>query len=150
MDRCTCWLALALLACSGPGAAPGRAPETQEVRPLASSDAGSASLVAFFDESTEFETLDVYDATREIVHFDAARNAMVSMDGSVAVSGWATAGNELTWSRSGIGFRVRFGTEAGERRAFFTEAAAGTICDLRLYGPEQLGISGTSEFPPNP
>jgi hypothetical protein len=140
------WLSLAtLLACSGADT-----PETRDVLPLLAGDAGPVELVAFVDESTGFETLDVHDATRDVVRFDAAHGAMVSLDGSVAVSGWATTGNELSWSRSGVAFRVRFGTELGERRAFFTETATGTICDLRLYGPDQLGISGTSELPPNP
>ena len=152
MDDRTRWPAFALLtalllACSDAGGGP---PETREVLPLGAADAGSAVFVAFVDEATGFQTLDVHDATREIVHFDAARGAMVSADGSAAVSGWGTDGNALSWSRSSIGFRVRFGTELGERRAFFTEDAAGTICDLRLSGPEQLGISGTSERPPNP
>jgi len=140
----------ALLACSGSDAAPlPRPPETREVLPLTGLDAGPAAWIAFVDEATGFQTLDVHDATREIVHFDAALGALVSAAGS-AVSGWTVTGNELSWSRSGVPFRVRFGTEQGERRAFFTEAGPGTICDLRVYGPEQLGISGTSELPPNP
>ena len=79
------WLSAAaiLVACSGSDAAPlQRARETSEVLPLTGLDAGAAALVAFVDEATGFETLDVHDATREIVHFDAARGAMVSADGS--------------------------------------------------------------------
>jgi hypothetical protein len=146
------WLASgALLACSGSDAAPQRPrPETLEVLPLTGADAGRAAFVAFVDEATGFQTSDVHDATREVVRFDAALAAMVSPDGSAAVSGWTSTGNELSWSASRVPFRVSFGTEQGERRAFFTEAGTGTICDLRLYGPEQLGISGTREYPPNP
>lgn len=59
-------------------------------------------------------------------------------------------GAELDWARSGIPFRVRFGTEEGERRAYFTEAGPGTICNLTFLGPEQLSIFGTRELPPNP
>ena len=68
----------------------------------------------------------------------------------VKTSGWSVDGNDLRWSRSGVAFRVQFGTEAGERRAYFTEAGPGTICDLTLAGPDQLFISATSETPPNP
>lgn len=152
MTRAPGWLSMAvLLACSGSDAAPSRSrSETRELLPLTGVDAGPAAFVPFADEATDFETLDVHDATRDVVRFDAALGAMVSADGSAVVPGWAVMGNELSWSRSGVAFRVRFGTELGERRAFFTEAAAGTICDLRLYGPDQLGISGTSELPPNP
>jgi hypothetical protein len=45
---------------------------------------------------------------------------------------------------------VRFGTEEGERRAYFTEAGPGTICNLRVAGPDVLFISASSETPPNP
>jgi hypothetical protein len=146
------WLSLTtLLACSGADDTPApRASETREILALGGGDAGPVELVAFVDESTGFQTLDVHDATRDVVRFDAAHGTMISLDGSTAVPGWVTAGNELSWSRSGVAFRVRFGTELGERRAFFTEVASGTICDLRLYGPDQLGISGTRELPPNP
>ena len=151
MLRAPIWLSLAvLLACSGSDMAPlGPRAETRDVLPLTGIDAGSAAFVAFVDETTGFQTSDVHDATREVVRFDAALGAMVALDGS-AVSGWTTEGNELSWALSGVAFRVRFGTEQGERRAFFTESGNGTICDLRLYGPEQLGISGTRELPPNP
>jgi hypothetical protein len=67
-----------------------------------------------------------------------------------AVSNWSTNGNDLAWSRSGVAFRVRFGTEAGERRAFFTETDRGTICNLSITAPETLSIRATSEMPPDP
>jgi hypothetical protein len=44
---------------------------------------------------------------------------------------------------------VRFGSEAGEARAYFTEAGPGTICNLSIRGPDQLSISATSETPPH-
>ena len=152
MTPAASWLSVAvLLACSGTDAAlqPPRS-ETLEVLPLTGVDAGPAAFVPFLDEATDFQALDVHDATRDIVRFDATLGAMVSLDGSTMVPGWAVTGNALRWVRSGVAFRVRFGTELGERRAFFTEDAAGTICDLRLYGTDQLGISGTAEIPPNP
>jgi hypothetical protein len=65
------------------------------------------------------------------------------------VSGWTTSGNDLRWNLSG-GFRVRFGTEDGERRAYFTEAGPGTICNLDIRGPNQLSISPSGERPPQP
>src|SRR5262245_58607528 len=115
-----CWLSLtALIACSGGDEPPDRrAPEMSDVLPMLGGDAGPAAFVTFVDESTGFQTLDVYDATREVVRFDAAVGAMVSFDGSAAVSGWTTSGTDLSWSRSGVAFRVRFGSELGERRAF--------------------------------
>jgi hypothetical protein len=125
-----------------------------EARPLSvAGDAGAVDpsrLSRFVDESTGFATDAVHDADREIVHFDASLSSMVSGATGDAASGWSVDGNDLRWSRSGVAFRVQFGTEAGERRAYFTEAGPGTICDLTLAGPDQLFISATSETPPNP
>lgn len=106
-------------------------------------------FATFTDESTGFATDAVHDADRQIVHFDAARGAMVFDASGEAVEGWAVSGEDLSWSGFAVEFRVRFGTEEGERRAYFTETAVGTICNLRLAGG-RLGISGTSERPPNP
>jgi hypothetical protein len=108
-------------------------------------EALSPVIVTFTDPETGFMTPDVHDATREIVRFDAARGAMVSAATGDSVSGWMTDGNDLGPSRS---FRVRFGSEGGEPRAYFTETGNGTICNIVLSGPEQLQIFGTSERPP--
>jgi hypothetical protein len=109
-----------------------------------------APFALFMDPATGFSTDAVHDADREIVRFDTEAGALVSDASGDAVSGWSVTSNDLRWSGFGVSFRVRFGTEAGERRAYFTEAGPGTICDLRLAGPNLLSISGTSERPPNP
>lgn len=106
--------------------------------------------VVFIDPGTGFMTNAVHDADREVVHFDSVRGAMVSGATGAAVSGWQIDGADLDWSRFAVPFRVRFGTEQGERRAYFTEAGPGTICNLRFSGPDQLSISATRETPPNP
>jgi hypothetical protein len=129
----------------------GTTSETLPLTPAAVPTASEASpYVAFIDCTTGFRTDDVHDADREIVHFDAALQAMVSAASGDSVGGWTVAGADLDWSRSGVSFRVRFGTEAGERRAYFTEAGPGTICNLNVAGPDVLYISGTSETPPDP
>jgi hypothetical protein len=108
-------------------------------------DALNPGVVLFRDTNSNFATSEVYDATREIVRFDAEHAAMVSAATGDSVSGWMTNGNEL----GPVGaFRVRFGSEGGERRAYFTETANGTICDIVLSGPETIRIFGTSERPP--
>jgi len=107
-------------------------------------------LVTFVDPSSGFETQNVRDADRDVVSFHREGRAMIWSANSDEVTGWVTDGNELRWDRSGVAFRVRFGTEAGNRRAFFTETDAGTICDLEIRAPEQLSISATSQTPPNP
>jgi hypothetical protein len=138
------------LACSGaeaPAAAERSEPEAA-VAPALPSD--PASYAVFVDPVTGFTTDEVHDADREIVHFEPALGVMVSAATGSTVSGWEANGTDLGWSRSGIPFRVRFGTELGERRAYFTEAGPGTICNLRIAGTDQLFISGTNETPPNP
>lgn len=150
------WL---VLGCSGaeaePDATPAPAPPSgpsdgMNETPVAASDemaveALSPTLVLFTDADTGFATADVYDATREVVRFDAERQAMVSSATGDAVSGWATNGTDLGPFGA---FRVRFGSEGGQRRAYFTEAGNGTLCDLVLSGPEMLSIYATSERPP--
>jgi hypothetical protein len=137
-----------------PGAASpeASAPATDEAAPGPAEDADETTVealtpgvVAFRDPGSSFVTTDVYDATREIVRFDAERQAMVSAATGDSVSGWMTDGNDLGPFGS---FRVRFGTEGGERRAYFTETGNGTICNIVLSGPEMLSIFGTSERPP--
>jgi hypothetical protein len=162
------WLACSACSGSAPGPEAGNASSnagasdsaacatTSEVLPLAPGAAPTvpaaeaSPYVTFIDCTTGFRTDAVHDADREVVHFDAPREAMVSAASGDSVGGWTVAGADLDWSRSGVSFRVRFGTEAGERRAYFTEAGPGTICNLNLAGPDVLFISGTGETPPNP
>jgi hypothetical protein len=144
-----------MLACSGSGtdAAPTAQRSVSEDTGDAVSDTlplEPAEYVVFVEPGTGFATDAVHDADREVVHLDTARGAMVSAETGATVSGWRVDGADLSWSRFGVPFRVRFGTEDGERRAYFTEAGPGTICNLRFSGDEQLSISGTSETPPNP
>lgn len=106
------------------------------------------ALVRFVDPATGLETHEVHDANRDIVHFDRERGAMVWAASGDTVSGWTTTGVDLDWDRSGVAFRVRFGTENGERRAYFTETDAGTICDLDIRAEDVLSIRATSQRPP--
>jgi hypothetical protein len=149
---------LCLSACSSPEQAQVLALEPPPEATSGSTSGGSAAapeefqpeFVTFVEPSSGFETQSVRDADRDVVHFDLENGAMIWSENSDEVSGWATEGNDLHWDRSGVAFRVRFGSEAGVRRAFFTETDAGTICDLEITAPEQLSISGTRETPPNP
>lgn len=161
------WL-VSLAACSGsdpdrPADAPvgGGAPGSEQsgvspLLPSANSSGDTAiapatfdpAFAIFVDPESSVRLQDVRDADREIVHFDLQRQAMVSAASGDAVSGWVTDGNDLRWDRGGS-FRVRFGSEAGEARAYFTEAGPGTICNLAIKGPDQLSISATSETPPH-
>jgi hypothetical protein len=163
-------MAAALCACSGEDDEPARdaeaagaggsASETSDSLPLMGDDVtavppgsdaaspASGSFTSFADPSTGFSTEEVHDADREVVHFDPSLGAMIWAATGDAVSGWTTSAADLSWSRSGVAFQVRFGTEQGERRAYFTERATGTICNLNITAPEQLSIFGTNEPPP--
>ena len=48
---------------------------------------------------------------------------------------------------AGQDFQVRFGSREGERRAYFTETARGTICELSVTNNE-LFIAPTNLLPP--
>jgi hypothetical protein len=111
-------------------------------------DDAVASLVEFSDPDSDFASVDVFDAEREVFHFDAAQSAMVSDATGARESAWTTDGNQLgSGGRFGT-FMIRFGTEQGERRAYFTEVGNGTICNLELERDEALSIFATSELPP--
>jgi hypothetical protein len=121
--------------------------------PRASQPSGAAAeqaFVRFVEPGSGFSSDEVSDADRERVSFDAIVGAIVSLSSGDSVSGWTTLGNDLTWTGSRVAFRVGFGTEGGERRAFFTEAGNGTICDLSFNGDGSLSIRSTNELPPNP
>jgi hypothetical protein len=108
------------------------------------------AFATFVDRATGFTTDAVFDADRQVVHFDTGRGAMIEAATGEAVRGWSVADTELDWTGSGVAFRVRFGTEGGERRAYFTERGPGTICNLRFAGAGTLIISGTALVPPSP
>lgn len=141
------WL-VSLAACSDADPPAGRTvpgSEQTNVSPLLPSEGDFATFV---DPDTGAPLQAVRDADREVVYFDISRRAMVSAATGDAVSGWVTDGNDLRWDRGGA-FQVRFGSESGEARAYFTEAGPGTICNLTIRGPDQLSISATNETPPH-
>jgi hypothetical protein len=142
------------LACSGSERAEssnaGPGDDTSETLPLIGAGGAAAPFAVFMDPTTGFTTSEVHDAEREVVRFAADVGALVAQASGEVVRGWSVSGAELGWSRSSVAFRVRFGTEAGARRAYFTEASTGTLCNLSVLGPDLLVISPTSERPPNP
>ena len=145
------WLMI-LTACSSASSEDVARADSAETATLGSTPSGSTpperAFVTFVDPDSGQALQDVRDADREIVRFDSASQSMIWAANGDPVDGWITSGNDLRWQRSGGAFRVRFGSEDGERRAYFTEAAGGTICDLSIYAPGQLSISPTSETPP--
>lgn len=97
-------------------------------------------LATFTDSSTGVSTSDVRDVQEQIVRFDVANNALIwAVDGR-SFSGYPVDGNFI---RSDRHFQVRFGSRDGQRRAYFTETATGTICDVEVVG-SALVISPTN------
>ena len=89
-------------------------------------DPGSLTFVAFQDPGSSFSTMDVRDVDGEIVRFDTTRGQLFWVPASLAFDGWTLSGNQL---QDGF-FTVRFGTENGAQRAYFTETDPATICDI--------------------
>jgi hypothetical protein len=158
-SRSACVCVVWLSACSGSESTQPFALEPRAAGPndsTSTSDSAAApeqfrpEFVTFVEPGSGFETQSVRDADRDVVHFDLQGQSMIWSDSADEVTGWVAEGNELSWDRSGVAFRVRFGSEGGARLAFFTETGAGTICNLEVTAPEQLSISATRETPPNP
>ena len=84
-------------------------------------------------------TSDVRDVQNQIVRFDIANNALIWVADGRSFPGYPVSGNFVRTDRS---FQIRFGTD-GERRAYFTETASATICDIEVVGG-QLSISPTN------
>ncbi len=101
---------------------------------------GGGDLVVFEDPDSDFSTTDVMDVDGEIVNLDGAQGELIWAADGTTDDGWEINGNVL--GSSGF-FTVAFGTENGERGAYFTETFRATICDIRLDNGE-IKISATN------
>ena len=103
----------------------------------------------FTDPKTGFITTDIYDVNGDIVRIDTRNQSMVwGNNGRSYFEGRYSVSDDV-FLRTDRFFQVRFGTENGRRKAFFTETATETICDIRLNGGN-LAIFPTSVRVPNP
>ena len=137
-------LMVAMPACSDspttptPPPSPTQAPPPTEPPPV--------QLAMFTDSATGFSTSDVRDVEGEIVRFNRANNALIWAADGRSFPGYPVDGNFLG---SGRNFQVRFGTEDGERRAYFTETVPATLCDIEIVGsallisPTNVTVPGT-------
>jgi len=98
----------------------------------------------FVDPVSGFTTSDVRDVQEQIVRFDTANNALIWTADGRSFPGYPVSGNFM---RSDQSFQVRFGVKDGERRAYFTETVATTICDVDIVGG-QLVITPTTAHVP--
>lgn len=125
-------LMAALPACSDSPSTPTAPTPTPTPVPL--------QLVEFVDSATGFSTSDVRDVQGQIVRFDRANNALIWAADGRSFPGYPVDGDFV---RSDRFFQVRFGTEDGARRAYFTETVNTTICDVEIVG-NAVVISATS------
>jgi hypothetical protein len=102
---------------------------------------GPVQLAVFMDPSSSFSTSDVRDVQEQIVRFDVSSNSLIWAADGRSFPGYPVSGNFI---RADKGFQVRFGTKDGERRAYFTETATGTLCDIEVVNG-QLVISPTTQ-----
>jgi hypothetical protein len=98
----------------------------------------------FTDSASGFATTDVRDVQDQIVRLDTANNALIWAADGRSFSGYPVSGNFV---RADKFFQVRFGVKDGERRAYFTEAVATTICDIEVVNG-QLTITPTTVHVP--
>jgi len=87
-------------------------------------------LATFTDTANSFSTSDVRDVGEQIMRFDTASNSMIWMLNGQSYAGYPVI--DGSFIRADKFFQVRFGTVNGDRRAYFTEAARGTICDVEV------------------
>ncbi len=98
-----------------------------------------AGFVIFEDPDSDFTTTEVMDIDGEIVRLDSVQGELVWAEDGTTDSGWDINGNLLD---NGF-FTVAFGTENGQRGAYFTETVRATICDIRIDNGSIL-ISATN------
>ena len=101
-------------------------------------------LAVFSDPASDFMTSDVRDSDEQVVRFDVANNALIWGADGRSFSGFPVNGLFVREDRF---FQIRFGTKDGERRAYFTEAVATTICNVEIVNGQVL-ITATSMHVP--
>jgi hypothetical protein len=129
-------LASALTGCGGSPSTPTATPTTPA--PAAPSPVpipGPVQLAMFSDPASSFSTSDVRDVQDQIVRFDVTGNTLIWAADGRSFAGYPVNGNFLGTNEN---FQVRFGTKDGERRAYFTETVATTICNVEIVGGQLL------------
>ena len=89
-------------------------------------------LAVFKDPASSFSTSDVRDGQGRVVRFDIPTNSLVWTADGRMFTGYPVL--DTYYIRADKFFQVRFGTNNGEQRAYFTEAGRGTLCDIQAVG----------------
>jgi hypothetical protein len=117
-------IGIGAVGCDGSGTSPTPAATTTTIPPAA------PVLAVFSDPASGFMTSDVRDVQEQIVRFDTANNTLIWAADNQSFHGYPVSGNFI---RTDQNFQVRFGTKDGECRAYFTETASATICDIDVW-----------------
>ena len=124
--------------CGGSGSSP--------TVPTTPTPPAQVQLAVFTDPGSTFSTSDVRDVQDQIVRFNTNGNALIWAADGRSFTGFPVSGNFLRGDRF---FQVRFGTKDGERRAYFTEAEATTLCDIEIVGGQLMITPTTANVPTN-
>ncbi|HJX29951.1 MAG TPA: hypothetical protein VJ885_18770 [Thermoanaerobaculia bacterium] len=103
------------------------------------------TLASFIDPRGGFSTNDVRDSEGDVVRF-TVDGRLVWPPTMATFGGFPVTGNFIGSTQ---GFEIRFGTENGQRRAYFVERGPGTICDIDVING-MVNVSPTSQTVPNP
>jgi hypothetical protein len=129
----------AAAACGGSDSTP-----TTPSTPTPPPPSGPVQLAVFSDPASSFTTLDVRDVQEQIVRFDVASSSLIWAADGRSFTGFPVSGNFIRADRF---FQVRFGTKDGERRVYFTETVATTICDIEIVGGQVIITPTTVHVP---
>lgn len=108
-------------------------------------------LALFIDSATGFSTTDVHDADGQMIRVSTADELIWVADGTRFPEFIAAGANTIGYHHAGdTYFQIRFGTTAGERRAYVTwpdralHGDAPTILDLWVDARGDLKVTETS------
>ena len=124
LKRATRAVVLASLFAGTAGACSDSAPDGPSEQPP------PVQLAVFTDTApgSTFSTSDVRDVQNQIVRIDVTSGSLIWVADGRMFAGYPVSASYFL--RADQAFQVRFGLEAGERRAYFTETVKGTICDI--------------------
>ena len=120
-------------ACGGGGSTPTAPTAANPTTPTPPTPPATPTMLAVFkDPASSFSTSDVRDAQGRVVRFDIPTNSLVWTADGRMFTGYPVL--DTYYIRLDKFFQVRFGTNNGEQRAYFTEAGRGTLCDIQVVG----------------
>jgi hypothetical protein len=102
------------------------------------------TLATFMDPMGGFSTSDVRDSEGDVVRF-TTDGRLVWPPTMATFNGFPVSGNLIGPTQ---GFEIRFGTESGQRRAYFVERGPNTICDIDVVNG-MINVSPTSRTVPS-